>query len=40
MNFYFIAKPLFRDFLDTSVEADAAYAEQAVNIYLEGIRRK
>ena len=40
MNFYFIAKPLFRDFLDTSLKADIAYAEQAVNIYLEGIRRK
>ena len=40
LNFYFIAKPLFRDFLDTSVETDAAYAEQAVTIYLEGIRRK
>ena len=40
LNFYFIAKPLFRDFLDTSVETDADYAEQAVTIYLEGIRRK
>ena len=40
MNFYFIAKPLFRDFLDTSLEADAAYAEQAVAIYLKGIRRE
>ncbi len=40
LNFYFIAKPLFRDFLDASLDADAAYAEQAVNIYLEGIRRR
>ena len=40
LNFYFIAKPLFRDFLDTSIETDAAYAEQAVTIYLKGIRRE
>ena len=40
LNFYFIAKPLFRDFLDTSLNADADYVEQALDIYLEGIRRK
>jgi TetR/AcrR family transcriptional regulator len=39
MNFYFIAKPLFKEFMPLSEESDQEYTTQAFRIYLEGIRR-
>jgi TetR/AcrR family transcriptional regulator len=39
MNFYFIAKPLVKEFMPLSAESDQEYTAQAFRIYLEGIRR-
>jgi TetR/AcrR family transcriptional regulator len=40
MNFYFFAKPIFKDFMPLSADSDQEYATQAFRIYLEGIRRR
>ena len=40
INFYFLTKPLTNFFLPPSSEQDEIYGRQAVDIYLNGIRRK
>ncbi len=41
MNFYFLAKPVFQSFLPLNYECnnDEKYLTQALNIYLNGVRR-
>ncbi|MCX7779857.1 MAG: TetR family transcriptional regulator [Negativicutes bacterium] len=39
INFYFIAKPLAGRLLPPAADHDYAYARQAIEIYLDGIRR-
>jgi TetR/AcrR family transcriptional regulator len=39
MNFYFIARPITKEFLVDNVDHDEKYVIQAVNIYLNGVRR-
>lgn len=39
LSFYFIAKPVFAESLASSNETDADYVEQAVAIYLAGVRK-
>ena len=40
MNFYFFAKPIFKDFMPLSADSDHEYTTQAFRVYLDGIRRK
>lgn len=39
MNFYFLARPITKRFLSANVDHDEKYVRQAVNIYLNGVRR-
>ncbi|WP_425059934.1 HTH-type transcriptional regulator BetI [Sporomusa carbonis] len=39
MNFYFIAKPLAQNFLPAAEDLDESYLNQALSIYLNGVRR-
>lgn len=40
MNFYFIAKPLVKEFMPLSAQADEEYTAQAIDIFLYGIMRR
>ncbi len=40
LNFYFIAKPLAASFFPADPDQDAHYVQQALGIYLSGIRRE
>lgn len=40
MNFYFIARPLFREIVPLPAPADEKYTAQAFHIFLHGIRRQ
>lgn len=39
MNFYFVTRPITKEFLVADVDHDEKYVMQAVNIYLNGVRR-
>ena len=39
MNFYFIMRPITKEFLAANINHDEKYVTQAVNIYLNGVRR-
>ncbi|MBP2630205.1 MAG: yttP 3 [Firmicutes bacterium] len=39
MNFYFIMRPITKEFLAVNIDHDDKYVNQAVNIYLNGVRR-
>lgn len=39
MNFYFIMRPITKEFLAANIDHDEKYVMQAVNIYLNGVRR-
>ncbi|MDR3559869.1 MAG: CerR family C-terminal domain-containing protein [Negativicutes bacterium] len=40
MNFYFFARPIFREFMPLTAESDQEYTAQAFGLYLDGIRRR
>ncbi len=37
MNFYFIAQPLFKQFIDINKLQEDSYAVDALNIYIKGV---
>lgn len=39
MNFYFIAQPLFKQFIDINKLQVDSYVAEALNIYIEGVRK-